>query len=131
MEELLSNIASEGIVRLATAPAQQSACTVSLTHTTEALHSTSHPATPFFAVAAHAGLKAGDVILTINGEPTTGHAKAICIINEATKAKDELTIDFVPSESLLAKTVSKPAARRSLQFKSMVEVVAHSIMPVV
>ena len=55
------------------------------------------------AVAAHAGLRSGDVILHINGENVTSHTRACQIFNVATETKAELEIEYYPGSSICAR----------------------------
>ena len=62
------------------------------------------------AVAAHAGLKSGDVIVTINGERVCSHRTAIRMIDEATKTKHTLEVEVYPA-TIMVKAIGKQPLR--------------------
>lgn len=72
---------------------------------------------PSLTVAAHAGLRAGDVILNINGESVSSHSRACELFNEATKARTTLEIEYYSSKAMAARhELSKPASHSTLRF---------------
>jgi precorrin-2 methylase len=69
-----------------------------------------------FTVAAHAGLKAGDVIVNINGVHASDHRIAVSIINQATESRSEMVVEYFPHSTESMKRPWKPMARRYLTY---------------